>query len=85
MNAFGLWIFGNALEREIGRLSMLAVFLVTGIFASATSCLFSNGAAVGVGASGAIFGLLGAFVTYNYLRRHTALASAQLRARHCCS
>ena len=43
MNAFGLWIFGNALEREIGRLSMLAVFLVTGIFASAASYLFSTG------------------------------------------
>ena len=35
---------------------------------------------MGVGASGAIFGLLGAFVTYNYLRRHTVLASAQLRS-----
>ena len=80
MNAFGLWIFGNALEREIGRLSVLAVFLVTGIFAGAASYLFSSGAAVGVGASGAIFGLLGAFVTYNYLRRHTVLASAQLRS-----
>jgi membrane associated rhomboid family serine protease len=80
MNAFALWIFGNALEREIGRLSMLGVFLVTGVFAGAVSYLFSPAAAVGVGASGAIFGLLGAFVTYNYLRRHTVLASAQLRS-----
>jgi membrane associated rhomboid family serine protease len=80
MNTFALWIFGIALEREIGRLSLLAVFLVTGIFASATSYLFSTGAAVGVGASGAIFGLLGAFVTYNYLRRHNVLASARLRS-----
>jgi membrane associated rhomboid family serine protease len=79
-NAFALWIFGNALEREIGRSSMLAVFLVTGVFAGATSYLFSTGAAVGVGASGAIFGLLGAFVTYNFLRRHNVLASAQLRS-----
>ena len=81
MNAFALWIFGNALEREIGRLSLLAVFLVTGIFASAASYLLSSPPfAVGVGASGAIFGLLGAFVTYNYLRRHNVLASARLRS-----
>lgn len=80
MNALVLWIFGNALEREIGRLPMLAVFLATGIFASAASYLFSPIGGVGVGASGAIFGVVGAFVTYNYLRRHNPLAGAQLRS-----
>lgn len=79
LNGFVLWIFGTALEREIGRVATLGVFLVTGIFASATSYAFSDGGAVGVGASGAIFGLFGAFVAYNYLRRHQALAQAQLR------
>jgi len=35
---------------------------------------------VGVGASGAVFGIFGAFVTYNYRRRHLAIASARLRS-----
>jgi membrane associated rhomboid family serine protease len=35
---------------------------------------------VGVGASGAILGVFGAFVPYNYRRRHRAVAAARLRA-----
>jgi hypothetical protein len=33
-----------------------------------------------VGASGAIFWIFGAFVTYNYRRRHLAIAAARLRS-----
>jgi membrane associated rhomboid family serine protease len=80
LNSYVLWIFGNLIEREIGRLATLGVFLATGIFAGAASYAFSSGGAVGVGASGAIFGLVGAFVAYNYARRHHVLAQARLRA-----
>ena len=59
------------IERDIGRVSTLAVFLVTGVFAAATSFAFAPGFVVAVGASGAIFGLVGAFVAYNYLRGST--------------
>jgi membrane associated rhomboid family serine protease len=80
LNAYVLWIFGSAIEREIGRLSMLGVFLTTGIFAGAASFAFAPEPAVGVGASGAIFGLVGAFIAYNYLRRHHVMAQARLRS-----
>jgi membrane associated rhomboid family serine protease len=80
LNAYVLWIFGNAIEREIGRLAMLGVFLTTGIFAGAASFAFAPEPAVGVGASGAIFGLVGAFIAYNYLRRHHVMAQARLRS-----
>jgi membrane associated rhomboid family serine protease len=80
LNAYVLWIFGLAIEREIGRLAMLGAFLATGIFAGAASFAFSQTFAVAVGASGAIFGLVGAFVAYNYVRRHQMLAQARLRA-----
>jgi membrane associated rhomboid family serine protease len=67
------------IERQIGRFFTLAVFLVTGVFAGATSFAFAPGYLVAVGASGAIFGLVGTYITYNYLRRHHVMAQARLR------
>ena len=78
-NAYALWIFGTVVEQELGRLRFLLIFFATGIAASATSYAFGPNA-VGVGASGAIFGIFGAFVTYNYRRRHLAIAAARLRS-----
>jgi membrane associated rhomboid family serine protease len=80
LNAYALWIFGTIMEREIGRLATLGVFLTTGVFAGAASYAFAPGFIVAVGASGAVFGLVGAFITYNYLRRHHVMAQARLRA-----
>jgi membrane associated rhomboid family serine protease len=80
LNSYVLWIFGNEIERQIGRLETLAVFLVTGVFAGATSFAFAPGFRVAIGASGAIFGLVGAFIAYNYLRRHHVMAQARLRS-----
>ncbi|MET0801317.1 MAG: rhomboid family intramembrane serine protease [Actinomycetota bacterium] len=80
MNAYALWIFGPVVEREIGRVRFLLIFLTTGLCASAASYAFaSNPQQVSVGASGAIFGVVGAFVAYNYRHRELALATARLR------
>jgi membrane associated rhomboid family serine protease len=79
-NAYALWIFGQVVEVELGRLRFLVIYLVTGLFAGAASYAFApSPVVVGVGASGAIFGIFGAFVAYNWRRRHTALAAARLR------
>jgi membrane associated rhomboid family serine protease len=78
-NAYALWIFGSVVEQELGRLRFLLIYFATGIVASAASYAFGPNA-VGVGASGAIFGIFGAFVTYNYRRRHLAIAAARLRS-----
>ena len=80
LNSYVLWMFGVEIERQIGRVVMLAVFLVTGVFAGASSFAFAPGFTVAVGASGAIFGLVGAFIAYNYLRRHHVMAQARLRS-----
>lgn len=77
-NAYALWIFGTVVEQELGTARFLLIYVVTGIVAGAASYAFGPDA-VGVGASGAIFGLFGAFVTYNYRRRHLAIAAARLR------
>jgi membrane associated rhomboid family serine protease len=84
-NAYALWIFGTVVEQELGRIRFLLIYFATGIVASAASYAFGPttfpGVSVpGVGASGAIFGIFGAFVAYNYRRRHMAIAAARLRS-----
>jgi membrane associated rhomboid family serine protease len=54
-----LWIVGAPVERAIGRGRFLALYIVSGLAGSAGALLFSPNA-VTVGASGAIFGILGA-------------------------
>ena len=79
LNMYGLWLFGRVLEDELGSMKMLAVYLISGLAGGAFSYAFGPGA-VGVGASGAIYGLLGAFVAYNYRRRHMRFYRARLQA-----
>ena len=78
-NAYALWIFGQEVERDIGSFSTLAVFLVTGVFAGAASYALAPGYIVAVGASGAIFGVLGAYIAYNWKRRQHVMAQARVR------
>jgi membrane associated rhomboid family serine protease len=92
LNSWVLFIVGTPLERDLGRLRFAAVYLVSGLFASAASYAFTAMQAgrtdggiqgllvVSIGASGAVFGLFGAFVATNWRQRHTALAMARLRA-----
>jgi membrane associated rhomboid family serine protease len=80
-NAYALWIFGTVVEQELGRIRLLLIYFATGIVASAASYAFSpSPVIVSVGASGAIFGIFGAFVAYNYRRRQMAIAAARLRS-----
>jgi membrane associated rhomboid family serine protease len=78
-NAYALWLFGSMIETNLGRTWMVLIYVVSGFLASVASFAFGPVETVGVGASGAIFGILGAFIAYNYRRRHLALASANLR------
>jgi membrane associated rhomboid family serine protease len=78
-NAYALWLFGRAIEGWLGRPWLLVVFFVSGFLASAASYAFGPITALGVGASGAIFGIFGAFIAYSYRRRNTALGAANLR------
>lgn len=61
-NMFALWILGPQLERLLGRARFLALYLVSALAASAFVMLFSSPFVSTVGASGAIFGMLGAFL-----------------------
>jgi membrane associated rhomboid family serine protease len=59
MNMLGLYWFGSALEQRIGSGRFLLLYLVSGLAGSAGALIIDPGALT-VGASGAIFGILGA-------------------------
>jgi membrane associated rhomboid family serine protease len=62
LNMYTLWIFGRILETMLGHWRFLALYLVAG-FAGSLGVLFLSAPQTPVvGASGAIFGLLGAFL-----------------------
>jgi membrane associated rhomboid family serine protease len=58
-NMLALWWLGSPVEMVLGRARYLGLYLVSGL-AGAAGALVANPNAVTVGASGAIFGLLGA-------------------------
>jgi membrane associated rhomboid family serine protease len=59
-NMFSLYIFGPIIEQAVGRARFLALYLLAAFGGSVAVLLLSPNVVV-VGASGAIFGLLGAF------------------------
>jgi len=59
VNMFSLWVLGTMLEPGIGRLRFVLIYLVS-LLAGSFGALIVTPHAVTVGASGAIFGLLGA-------------------------
>jgi membrane associated rhomboid family serine protease len=79
MNGYALWAFGNIVERELGKTRFLIIFLVGGLFASVASFTFGPATVPGVGASGAIFAVFGAFVGYSWRRRDLAFYAGRIR------
>ncbi|WP_349865437.1 rhomboid family intramembrane serine protease [Leifsonia sp. WHRI 6310E] len=61
LNMYTLWIFGSILEPMLGRLRFLGLFLISGFAGSVGVLLLGNPLQPVVGASGAIFGMFGAF------------------------
>jgi membrane associated rhomboid family serine protease len=68
-NMVALLIVGSPVEAALGRVRFLTLYVLAALGGSVASYLFSNPLAVGVGASGAIFGLFGAFFIIARSRR----------------
>lgn len=67
LNAFGLFVFGQQLEQLYGHGRFIAIYVLAGLAGSVTSYALNLSfvsQAIGVGASGAIFGVLGGLVAF---------------------
>jgi rhomboid protease GluP len=76
-NSWALWAFGPTLESLLGRVRFVALYVGTGLVGAGASFAF-NQTTLGVGASGAIFGLLGALIAF-FFKRRSAGGSAPLQ------
>ena len=65
-NMIALYFIGPPLEQVLGRTRFLLLYLVSGLGGSAAVMLFSHPNGATVGASGAIFGLLGALAVITW-------------------
>lgn len=61
VNMFSLWMMGRALEQVCGRGRYLALYFISMLGASAAVLVFDQTSPPTVGASGALFGLMGAY------------------------
>ena len=65
-NMYSLYVIGPQVESFYGKLKYIFIFCFSGICGSILSLAFGNAADVSVGASGAIFGLLGSILYFGY-------------------
>ncbi|SRR5579871_5906 len=69
-NMFALWMFGNILENLWGSKRFLTFYMICGVLAGLTQLLIQKDFGYAIGASGAIMGVMAAFV---YLFPNTPL------------
>lgn len=63
-NMYSLFIIGSQLETFVGKRKFVFIYLISALSGSLMSCIFSD--SLSVGASGAIFGLLGSMLYFGY-------------------
>lgn len=78
-NMFALFLFGQAVEGRYGKLRFIALYLTSGLLGSAASLVFTSGG-LRAGASGAVFGVLGAWVAFYFIHRGSPGARQQLQS-----
>lgn len=68
-NMLALFNLGQGLEQTFGRRRFLAVYLLSGLGGSIMSAVLNTPNTFSVGASGAVFGLMGAYLVFLYENR----------------
>ena len=67
-NCYSLYVIGSQIESYLGKIKYIIIYLFAGLTGSLLSITMSGGVG-SVGASGAIFGLLGALLYFGYYYR----------------
>ncbi len=75
-NMYFLYIFGPRLERQVGSVAFSGIYLASAAGGSLATYLFGPANSLSVGASGALFGLFGAWLYAAYRQRGSAAGSA---------
>lgn len=70
-NMYALYILGPIVERYYGKTKFLIIYMLSGILGSIFSAAFMSADTISIGASGAIFGLLGSIAYFTYYYRAT--------------
>jgi membrane associated rhomboid family serine protease len=68
-NMFSLLVLGNPVEATLGKARFLIIFFVSLLTGSLSSVYLSSYPYISVGASGAVFGLFGAFIAMRKMIR----------------
>lgn len=67
-NCYALYVIGTQIENFLGKFKYIIIYLFSGIIGAFFSIIF-GGNILSIGASGAIFGLMGALVYFGYFYR----------------
>ncbi len=78
-NSYALFLFGPHVEQAFGKIRFIVLYLIAGVTGGAASYAFGECGVVGVGASGAIFGLLGGLLVFLYNRRSSAFVRSFMK------
>ncbi len=68
-NSFSLVLFGPALERALGRIQFILIYISCGVAANVATLILKPPYYTHIGASGAIFGLFGIYLAIIFLKK----------------
>ena len=71
LNMYALYTIGPVVERYYGKGKYLFIYIISGLLGSVFSSVFMSANSISIGASGAIFGLLGSICYFTYYYRAT--------------
>lgn len=67
----------NGIEKQMGKMKFLLFYLMTGIAGNVLSLYFSDPRSISIGASGALFGIMGCYLFIAFFRQNVLVRGAR--------